>query len=72
MLAGPSKGYSSLAEYVGSWRTMFMNARTFNQTGSDIYERAEELEKIFDAQLEISLQRYHLSITDSEFPIQLE
>ncbi|KAJ3963485.1 Bromodomain-containing protein, partial [Lentinula raphanica] len=44
MLAGPSKGYSSLEEFVAAWRLLFSNARKFNEPESLIYNYADDLE----------------------------
>ncbi|KAJ3846160.1 Bromodomain-containing protein, partial [Lentinula lateritia] len=48
MLAGPSKGYSTLAEFVVAWRLLFSNARTFNEPNSQICKYADELEGVFN------------------------
>ncbi|KAJ3816872.1 P-loop containing nucleoside triphosphate hydrolase protein, partial [Lentinula raphanica] len=59
MLAGPSKGYSSLKEFVAAWRLLFSNARTFNEPNSLIYIYADDLETAFNTQLNITIQRYN-------------
>ncbi|KAE9383070.1 hypothetical protein BT96DRAFT_743920, partial [Gymnopus androsaceus JB14] len=48
MLAGPSRGYATLQEFVDAWRLLFSNARTFNEPGSQIYCAADDLEKVFN------------------------
>ncbi|KAJ3766538.1 hypothetical protein FB446DRAFT_767391 [Lentinula raphanica] len=38
----PSKGYSSLEEFVAAWRLLFSNARKFNEPESLIYNYADD------------------------------
>ncbi|KAF6765924.1 SNF2-family ATP dependent chromatin remodeling factor snf21 [Ephemerocybe angulata] len=44
--------YKNVLAYRDDWRTMFNNARTYNQEGSWVYIDAEEMEKTFNAAFE--------------------
>ena len=70
MLAGPSRGYATLQEFVDAWRLLFSNARTFNEPGSQIYCAADDLEKVFNDQLVLTMGRYNLTITDSDILVE--
>jgi len=59
MLAGPSKGYATMAEFAAAWRLLFNNAHTFNEPNSLIYKYADDLEGVFEAQLAITIEKYN-------------
>lgn len=40
--------YKSVEQYAGEWRTLFDNARRYNQEGSWVYIDANEMQKVFD------------------------
>ncbi|KAJ6533261.1 Bromodomain-containing protein, partial [Mycena sp. CBHHK59/15] len=40
--------YQSLDEYRADWHLLFNNALEYNQPGSEIYEDATHLRKVFD------------------------
>ena len=40
--------YKSIEQYAQEWRTLFDNARKYNQEGSWVYVDAEEMNKVFD------------------------
>ncbi|KAJ6475103.1 P-loop containing nucleoside triphosphate hydrolase protein [Mycena vitilis] len=43
--------YTSLAEYRAAWHLMFDNARQYNRDGSEVFEDANRLQKVFDRSL---------------------
>ncbi|KAJ7444642.1 P-loop containing nucleoside triphosphate hydrolase protein [Mycena galericulata] len=43
--------YETLAQYQEAWHRLFSNARQFNEIGSQIYEDANKLQKVFDRKL---------------------
>ncbi|KAI8065336.1 SNF2 family N-terminal domain-containing protein [Gilbertella persicaria] len=47
-----SSYYETVAEFESDFHLMFENARTFNEEGSVVYEDANEMQKIFDQELE--------------------
>jgi hypothetical protein len=54
--------YQSLGEYIAAWHQMFGNAREYNVEGSDIYEDANELEKLFDTTVRRLAEEHYLSL----------
>ncbi|KAJ7912016.1 hypothetical protein B0H13DRAFT_1526169, partial [Mycena leptocephala] len=40
--------YTTISEYRAAWHLMFDNARQFNADGSQVYEDADFLQKVFD------------------------
>lgn len=44
--------YDTVLQFEQDFQLMFDNARTFNEEGSSVYEDADEMQKIFDAELE--------------------
>ncbi|KAK7026745.1 hypothetical protein VNI00_015518 [Paramarasmius palmivorus] len=66
MCAGPSKGYSSLEDYVSGWQLMFANCWTYNVKHSYIRQRAKKLEQVFNAQLKISMEPHGLSVEEED------
>ncbi|KAJ6492500.1 hypothetical protein C8R47DRAFT_1270734 [Mycena vitilis] len=43
--------FTTLGEYRAAWHLMFDNARQYNADGSQVYEDAEHLQKVFDRHL---------------------
>lgn len=46
---GQGNFYKDVQQYKADWKLMFINARTYNQEGSWVYNDANEMEKVFDA-----------------------
>ncbi|KAF8575918.1 hypothetical protein K439DRAFT_1640966 [Ramaria rubella] len=44
-----SSYYKTVAQYLGDWRLMFNNAKTYNQEGSWVYVDAEEMQKVLES-----------------------
>lgn len=60
--------YKSVEQFKNDWYLMFNNARLYNTEGSEVYEDANEMQKVFDETLEKAIAGLDLPMTSASIP----